>query len=339
MKILLTGGAGYIGSHTAVELLNDGCDVVTADNYSNSSPVCIERIMRICSRPVSAYTADVCDAASLDEVFRENADIDAVIHFAGFKAVGESVREPLKYYSNNLGSTITLLRTMEKYGVKKLIFSSSATVYSVSGHPRLTELSDTGGCSSPYGATKLMCEQIISDYAAAHGDFSAVLLRYFNPVGAHESGLIGEDPHDVPNNLMPYITQVAIGKLPVLNVFGSDYPTRDGTGVRDYIHVTDLARGHVSALKYCLGRTGVEVFNLGTGMGVSVLELVNAFTRVNGVDVPYRICPRREGDLAEYYADPNKAEHILGWRALRGPMEMCRDAWHWQKNNPHGYEK
>ena len=337
MTVLLTGGAGYIGSHTAVELLNAGHDVVIADNYANSSPIVAQRITQITGKPVKCYEADAADPAALERIFQENA-IDSVIHFAGLKAVGESVRLPLDYYRNNLDSTLALLAAMEAHGVRQLIFSSSATVYGRHAALPYREDAETGPCTNPYGWTKLFIEQIIRDYAAAHPDFSVVLLRYFNPVGAHESGLMGEDPRDIPNNLMPYIARVAVGTLPYLNVFGNDYPTPDGTGVRDYIHVTDLATGHMAALDYAASHTGVEVFNLGTGTGYSVLDMVHAFSRACGRDIPYRIAPRRSGDIAACYADVTKAKKILGWRAKLDIDDMCRSAWNWQSQNPNGYE-
>ena len=337
MTVLLTGGAGYIGSHTAVELLNAGHDVVIADNYANSSSIVAQRITRITGKPVKCYEADAADPAALERIFQENA-IDSVIHFAGLKAVGESVRLPLDYYRNNLDSTLALLAAMEAHGVRQLIFSSSATVYGRHAALPYREDAETGPCTNPYGWTKLFIEQIIRDYAAAHPDFSVVLLRYFNPVGAHESGLMGEDPRDIPNNLMPYIARVAVGTLPYLNVFGNDYPTPAGTGVRDYIHVTDLATGHMAALDYAASHTGVEVFNLGTGTGYSVLDMVHAFSRACGRDIPYRIAPRRSGDIAACYADVTKAKKILGWRAKLDIDDMCRSAWNWQSHNPNGYE-
>ena len=336
MKVLLTGGAGYIGSHTAIEMTNAGHDVVIVDNFSNSSPKAVARVEEILQKKIPLYEADVADATAMDRIFREHK-IDAVVHFAGFKAVGESVQKPLEYYENNLGSTLTLLRAMERAGVKKLIFSSSATVY---GNPEkcpITEDSPTGNCSNPYGWTKYMIEQILMGYCVAHPEMQVVLLRYFNPVGAHESGKIGEMPNGIPNNLMPYITQVAVGKRAELSVFGNDYPTPDGTGVRDYIHVVDLARGHVAALGY--DKAGAEVFNLGTGTGYSVLDMVKAFVRENGVEVPYRIAPRRAGDIATCYADPEKAERVLGWRATHTLSDMVRDSWRWQSSNPNGYEE
>ena len=337
MTVLLTGGAGYIGSHTAVELLSAGHDVIIADNYANSSPIVAQRITQITGKPVKCYEADAADPAALERIFQENA-IDSVIHFAGLKAVGESVRLPLDYYRNNLDSTLALLAAMEAHGVRQLIFSSSATVYGRHAALPYREDAETGPCTNPYGWTKLFIEQIIRDYAAAHPDFSVVLLRYFNPVGAHESGLMGEDPRDIPNNLMPYIARVAVGTLPYLNVFGNDYPTPDGTGVRDYIHVTDLATGHMAALDYAASHTGVEVFNLGTGTGYSVLDMVHAFSRACGRDIPYRIAPRRSGDIAACYADVTKAKEILGWRAKLDIDDMCRSAWNWQSQNPNGYE-
>ena len=337
MTVLLTGGAGYIGSHTAVELLNAGHDVVIADNYANSNPIGARRITQITGKPVKCYEADVADPAALERLFQENA-IDSVIHFAGLKAVGESVRLPLDYYRNNLDSTLALLAAMEAHGVRQLIFSSSATVYGKHAALPYREDAETGPCTNPYGWTKLFIEQILRDYAAAHPDFSAVLLRYFNPVGAHESGLMGEDPRDIPNNLMPYIARVAVGTLPYLNVFGNDYPTPDGTGVRDYIHVTDLATGHMAALGYAASHTGVEVFNLGTGTGYSVLDMVHAFSRACGKDIPYRIAPRRSGDIAACYADVTKAKEVLGWSARLDIDDMCRSAWNWQSHNPNGYD-
>ena len=338
MSILLTGGAGYIGSHTAVELLDAGFDVVIADNFSNSSPEVVRRIEELSRKRVSVYNIDVADKAALENVFTENR-IDGVIHFAGLKAVGESVKQPLRYYRNNLDCSLTLLETMARFAVNTLIFSSSATVYGIPEKLPLTEDMKTGPCSNAYGSTKLFIEQIIKDAGIADPDFSAVLLRYFNPVGAHASGRIGEMPNGIPNNLMPFISQVAVGKLQKLRVFGDDYPTRDGTGVRDYIHVVDLARGHVAALGYCTGRSGVEAFNIGTGVGYSVLDIIYAFEKVNGIKIPFEITGRREGDIAEMYADAKKAARVLGWEALLTLEDMCRDAWNWQKNNPEGYAK
>ena len=337
MRVLLTGGAGYIGAHTAVELLERGHEVVLVDNYVNSSPKVVDRIEAITGHRVRAYRADVSDRAAMEEVVAEQ-EIDAVIHFAGLKAVGESVAKPLAYYRNNLDSTLTLLEAMESHGVGRLIFSSSATVYGTPERLPLTEEQGTGVCTNPYGWTKVMIEQILRDYTAAHPEFSAVLLRYFNPVGAHRSGLIGEAPNGVPNNLMPYITQTALGKRDHLSIFGNDYDTPDGTGVRDYIHVVDLARGHAAALGYCAEHCGVEVFNLGTGRGYSVLEMAETFARVNGVAVPYVFAPRRPGDVAACYADASKARRILGWEAVLTLEDMCRDSWNWQRRNPDGYE-
>ena len=331
MNILLTGGAGYIGSHTAVELIESGYSVVIADDLSNSDVSVIDKIGQITGKRPLFYEGDVADHAFLEKVFCDN-DIDAVIHFAGFKAVGESVEKPIEYYRNNLDTTLTLLEVMRKHGCKDLIFSSSATVYSQVEEMPLTEESGPLGCSNPYGWTKYMIEQILKDVCVADPEMSVVLLRYFNPIGAHESGLIGEKPNGIPNNLMPYITQVAEGIRPKLNVFGNDYPTPDGTGVRDYIHVVDLARGHVAAVGYVAEHDGCEVFNLGTGHGYSVLELVKTFEKVNGVAVPYEIVGRRAGDIATCYADASKAERVLGWKAELGIEDMCRDAWRWGKN-------
>lgn len=337
MTVLLTGGAGYIGSHSAVELLAAGHEAVIVDDLSNSSQKAVERLQAISGKTVRFYQADICQQDALDRIFAEN-QIDAVMHFAGFKAVGESVREPLKYYRNNIMSTLSLLQAMDKAGCRRIIFSSSATVYGTPESLPLTESSKVGPCSNPYGWTKLMIEQILRDWTATDPTASAVLLRYFNPVGAHPSGLIGEAPNGIPNNLMPFISQVAVGRREHLSVFGNDYPTPDGTGVRDYIHVVDLAKGHVAALGWAAEHTGAEVFNLGTGHGSSVLQLVEAFSRVNDIPVPYVIAPRRDGDIAECWADPAKAERLLGWKATLGIDEMCRDSWNWQKNNPNGYD-
>ena len=337
MTVLLTGAAGYIGSHSAVELLAAGHEAVIVDDLSNASEKAVARVEQISGKSVRFYRADVADREALRRIFAENK-IDAVMHFAGFKAVGESVSEPIKYYRNNLDTTLTLLQCMDEAGCRRIIFSSSATVYGTPKSLPLTEDSPVGPCSNPYGWTKLMIEQILRDWAATDAAASVVLLRYFNPVGAHPSGLIGEAPNGIPNNLMPYISQVAVGRREHLSVFGNDYPTPDGTGVRDYIHVVDLARGHVAALVWAAEHGGTEVFNLGTGHGSSVLELVSAFERATGVPVPYVIAPRRAGDIAECWADPGKAERLLGWRATLGLDEMCRDSWNWQKNNPNGYE-
>lgn len=335
MNILLTGGAGYIGSHTAVELLCEGYDVIVVDNYVNSSEKSLRRVEEITGKTVKAYEADVADKAAMTRIFKENK-IDAVIHFAGLKAVGESVREPLMYYRNNLDSTLTLVEVMLENGCKKIVFSSSATVYGSPDKCPITEDMRTGNCSNPYGWTKYMIEQILSGVCVANPDFEVVLLRYFNPVGAHKSGRIGEMPNGIPNNLMPYITQVAGGKLKQLSVFGNDYDTPDGTGVRDYIHVVDLAKGHVAAIRY--EGKGASVFNLGTGVGYSVLDMVKAFEKENGVKVPYVIAPRRPGDIAACYADPKKAKEVLGWQAEYTLDDMVRDSWNWQSNNPNGYD-
>ncbi len=337
MNVLLAGGAGYIGTHTCVELINAGHDVVIADNYSNSCPEAVARVEEITGRKIPLYEADVCDSEAVDKIFAKNK-IDAVIHFAGLKAVGESCAKPVEYYRNNIDSTLTLLETMKKYGVNNFIFSSSATVYGTPETVPLVETMPTGSPTNPYGWTKLMMEQILADTARANPDMSIVLLRYFNPIGAHESGRIGEDPNGIPNNLMPYITQVAAGRLEQLGVFGNDYPTHDGTGVRDYIHVVDLAKGHVKAIDYSANHKGIEIFNLGTGTGYSVLDIVKAFVKVNNIEIPYVIKPRRAGDVAECYADATKAKEILGWVAEKNLEDMCRDSWNWQSNNVNGYK-
>ena len=337
MNVLLAGGAGYIGSHTCVELLNAGHDVIVADNFSNSCPEAIKRVEEITGKKVPLYEADVCEKDAVDKIFAENK-IDAVIHFAGLKAVGESCEKPVMYYRNNIDSTLTLLEAMKKYGVNNFIFSSSATVYGTPKTVPLVETMPTGSPTNPYGWTKLMMEQILTDTAKANPEMSVVLLRYFNPIGAHESGRIGEDPNGIPNNLMPYITQVAAGRLPQLGVFGDDYPTHDGTGVRDYIHVVDLSKGHVKAIEYSANHKGTEVFNLGTGTGYSVLDIVKAFIKVNKIDIPYVIKPRRAGDIAECYADASKAEKILGWKAEKNLEDMCYDSWNWQSHNVNGYK-
>lgn len=338
MKILVAGGAGYIGSHTCVELLNEGFDIIVADDLSNSSELAIDRIKEITGRELKFYNVNVCDKDKLDKIFSEN-EIDAVIQFAGFKAVGESVQKPLEYYSNNLDSTLNVCKVMKKHGVKKLIFSSSATVYGDPAEIPITENCPKGICTNPYGWTKWMTEQILTDIAKADADFKVTLLRYFNPIGAHRSGLIGEDPKGIPNNLLPYIAQVAVGRLERLGVFGDDYDTPDGTGVRDYIHVVDLARGHVLALKHMDEQEGAEVFNLGTGNGYSVLQVVEAFSKACGKKIPYEIKPRRAGDIACCYCDPSKARDILGFKSRYGIDDMCRDSWNWQRKNPSGYEK
>ena len=336
MNVLLTGGAGYIGTHTCIELINAGHTVVIADNFSNSSPKAVQRVEEITGKEIPLYNIDVCDTAALDKLFSENK-IDAVIHFAGLKAVGESCEIPIAYYRNNIDSTLSLLEVMKKHGVSNFVFSSSATVYGIPETVPLVETMPTG-CTNPYGWTKLMNEQILSDAAKADENLSVVLLRYFNPIGAHESGRIGENPNGIPNNLMPYITQVAAGRLKCLGVFGNDYPTHDGTGVRDYIHVVDLAKGHVKAIDYAAEHKGSEVFNLGTGTGYSVLDIVKAFVSVNNVDIPYEIKTRRAGDIAECYADPTKAYEVLGWKAEKNLEDMCRDSRNWQSKNANGYE-
>ena len=336
MNILVTGGAGYIGSHTCVELLNRGYGVVVIDNLCNSNPKSLERVEILTGKKPKFYEGDVRDEALLRKIFAEN-EISAVIHFAGLKAVGESVAQPWRYYDNNLNSTLVLTKVMGEAGCKKIIFSSSATVYSGDNEMPLRETSRTGNCTNPYGWTKYMTEQILSGMSVADPEWSIVLLRYFNPIGAHESGMIGEDPRGIPNNLMPYITQVAIGRRDHLSVFGNDYDTPDGTGVRDYIHVVDLARGHVAAVKYITAHKGCEVFNLGTGVGYSVLDMVNTFQTVNGVSVPYEIVARRPGDIATCYADPAKSEKVLGWKAEHTLADMCRDSWNWQSKNPNGF--
>jgi UDP-glucose 4-epimerase len=330
MNILLTGGAGYIGTHTAIELIAAGHNVVIADNFVNSDPKAVARTEKIAGQKIPLYNIDVADVVALDTVFAENK-IDAVIHFAGLKAVGESVQIPVKYYRNNLDSTLSLLEVMAKYKVYKIIFSSSATVYGVPERVPIDE-SMPVSCTNPYGWTKLFIEQILTDAANVNPDFSVVLLRYFNPVGAHNSGLIGENPTGIPNNLFPYISQVAIGKLQELRVFGNDYPTKDGTGVRDYLHVVDLAKGHVAALDYAQKHKGVEIINLGTGIGYSVLDIVKTFEKTNNVKVPYKITERRSGDVAECYADASKAAKLLHWKAQKTLEDMCRDAWCWQNN-------
>ena len=337
MNILLTGGAGYIGSHTCIELINAGHTAVIADNLCNSKKESINRVEKITGAKIPFYEIDVRDKEALSKVFEENS-IDAVIHFAGLKAVGESCEIPLQYYSNNIDSTLILLEVMKKYNCHNIVFSSSATVYGIPERVPLVETMPTS-CTNPYGWTKLMIEQILTDVAKADPELSVVLLRYFNPIGAHESGTIGENPNGIPNNLMPYITQVAIGKLPQLGVFGDDYKTHDGTGVRDYMHVVDLAKGHVKAIDYAAKNKGTEVVNLGTGTGYSVLDIVKAFEKVNNVEIPYAIKPRRSGDIAECYADPTKAFEKLGWKAEKTLEDMCRDSWRWQKQNPKGYEE
>lgn len=338
MNVLLAGGAGYIGSHTAVELLNAGHQVVIVDDYSNSSPEAVRRIEKITGKSVVSYEADVKDKEKMRHIFSKN-HIDCVIHFAGLKAVGESVRLPLKYYRNNIDTTLTLLECMEEAGVNQFVFSSSATVYGEENEPPYVETMHRGRCSNPYGWTKVMMEQILEDAAKANPKLSVILLRYFNPIGAHESGLIGEDPQGIPNNLMPYIAQVAVGRRDHLTVFGGDYPTPDGTCLRDYIHVMDLANGHVKAVEYTASHKGVEVFNLGTGTPYSVLDIIHAFEKATGVKVKYEIGPRRAGDLPKFWADSTKAQKVLDWHAERTLEDMCRDTWNWQSKNPEGYKK
>ena len=338
MNVLVTGGAGYIGSHTCLELLNEGYGVVVLDNLCNSNPKSLDRVKAITGKDLIFYEGDVRDEELLRKIFAAH-EIGCVIHFAGLKAVGESVSMPWEYYDNNLNSTLVLAKVMKEVGMKNIIFSSSATVYTADNEMPLKETSRTGNCTNPYGWTKYMTEQILSGIAHADDQWSVVLLRYFNPIGAHRSGDIGEDPRGIPNNLMPYITQVAVGRREKLSIFGNDYDTHDGTGVRDYIHVVDLAKGHVAAVKYACANNGCEVFNLGTGTGYSVLDMVNAFRSVNQVELPYVITDRRPGDIATCYADPAKSAELLGWRAEHTLEDMCRDSWNWQKKNPMGYEE
>lgn len=335
MAVLVTGGARYIGSHTVIELLSNDKDVIIVDNFSNSSPVVLDRLRKISGRDFKFYEIDITDKNTLENIFKEN-DIDAVIHFAAYKAVGESVSKPLEYYTNNLVNTLNLLNLMKKYNVKNLVFSSSATVY---GNPHTCPILENFPLktTNPYGATKLMIEDMLRDISKSDSTMNIVILRYFNPVGAHISGLIGEEPNGIPNNLMPYITKVAVGKLKELSVFGGDYDTHDGTGVRDYIHVVDLAKGHLKSLEKLNENCGLVTYNLGTGNGYSVLDIVKAFSEVSGKDIPYKVVGRREGDVAKCYADPTKANKELGWKAELGLKEMCEDSWRWQSNNPNGY--
>lgn len=336
MAILVTGGAGYIGSHTALELLQADHDLVVVDNLSNSKEESLKRVQKLSGKTLQFYQADLLDKLALQKIFHVH-DIDAVIHFAGLKAVGESVEKPLEYYHNNITGTLVLCEVMKEYEVKNIVFSSSATVY---GDPQSVPIKEDAQLSTtnPYGRTKYMIEEILRDLYVADSGWNVAILRYFNPVGAHPSGNIGEDPSGLPNNLMPYIAQVAIGKLPRLSVFGNDYPTKDGTGVRDFIHVVDLSLGHLKALEKLKENPGVVTYNLGTGQGYSVLEIVSAFEEASGQKIPYEIVGRRPGDIAECYADPTKAEHELGWKAERGIDEMCRDTWRWQSKNPQGFE-
>ena len=338
MQILVTGGTGFIGSHTCVELLNAGYDVIIADNLYNSKEMVVDRIVQITGKRPKFYNLDLRNYDSVSELF-DLENIDAVIHFAGYKAVGESVKEPLKYYRNNLGSTINLCKAMKRHGCFSIVFSSSATVYGDPAFVPITEECPLGETTNPYGATKSMQERILSDLWQSDNRWHVMLLRYFNPIGAHESGLIGEDPKGIPNNLLPYVAQVASGKLEKVHVFGNDYDTPDGTGVRDYIHVVDLAKGHVAAIKGMDQVSGVGIFNLGTGIGYSVLDIIKAFSAACGKEIPYVIDPRRPGDVATCYSDPSKAEKILGWKAEKNLEDMCRDAWRWQSKNPDGYEE
>ena len=337
MAVLVSGGMGYIGSHTTVELLNAGYDVVIADDLSNSKELVRDRVREITGKEVKFYNVDLTDVEKTEEIFRDNK-IDSVIHFAAFKAVGESVEKPLEYYYNNLTSALVVLKAMKKYGCRNFVFSSSATVYGDAKVVPITEDSPLS-TTNPYGSTKLMIEDMLRDIAKAEPQFNIAILRYFNPVGAHSSGLIGEDPNDIPNNLMPYVSQVAVGKLEQLSVFGNDYNTPDGTGVRDYIHVVDLAKGHLAALKKLEEKPGLVTYNLGTGQGYSVLDLVNSFEKANHIKIPYKISDRRPGDIDMCYADPTKAYKELGWKAEFGIERMCEDSWRWQSNNPKGYEE
>ncbi len=336
MAILVTGGAGYIGSHTCVELLNAGYDIVVLDNFSNSKKAVLERITELTGKHFPFYKADIRYSEQLVNMF-QSENIEAVIHFAGLKAVGESCEKPLVYYDNNIAGTVKLLKVMNAFGCKKFVFSSSATVYGGKNISPLKEDMETGGVTNPYGRTKLMIEKILADLYESDNEWSIERLRYFNPIGAHESGRIGEDPSGIPNNLMPYITQVAVGKRPYLNVFGDDYDTPDGTGIRDYIHVVDLAKGHIVAVEQAMKETGLFTYNLGTGVGYSVLDVVKAFEKASGQKVEYKICPRRPGDIAVCYSDPSKALKELGWKTEFDLERMCADSWRWQKNNPKGY--
>ena len=338
MSILVSGGAGYIGSHTCVELIQAGHDIVVVDNFVNSCPEAIHRVEQITGTTIPFVEADLCDAAAVEQIFNQHPDIDSVIHFAGLKAVGESVAKPLEYYTNNLTSTLVLLNAMRAHNVKNFVFSSSATVYGDPATVPIREDFPTGGTTNPYGTTKLFIEKILMDYCKADPTLNVALLRYFNPIGAHESGLIGEDPNGIPNNLVPYIAQVAVGKLEKLHVFGGDYPTPDGTGVRDYIHVVDLARGHVAAIEKVSQNCGLFVCNLGTGKGYSVLDILHAYEKACGKELPYVMDPRRPGDIAACYADPQKAWDEMGWKAQYGIEEMCASSWKWQSQNPNGYK-
>lgn len=337
MSILVSGGAGYIGSHTCVELLNAGYDIVVADNYYNSCPEALKRVREITGKDFKFVEADMTDHAAVEKVFAENPGIDCVIQFAAYKAVGESVSKPIEYYSNNLNCTLNILDVMRRYDCHNIIFSSSATVYGDPASVPIREDFPVGATTNPYGTTKVFTERILTDCCKADPELNVALLRYFNPIGAHPSGKIGEDPNGIPNNLVPYIAKVAVGKLEKVHVYGNDYPTPDGTGVRDYIHVVDLATGHVAALDWMNGREGVEIFNLGTGQGTSVLEVVRAFSAACGRELPYKICPRRGGDVAAVYGDASKAEREMGWKAQYSIDDMCRDSWNWQSKNPDGF--
>ena len=337
MSILVTGGAGFIGSHTCVELLNAGYEVVVVDNLYNASEKALERVEQITGKKVTFYEADILDRDALNAIF-DKEQVESVIHFAGYKAVGESVHKPIEYYYNNITGTLILCDVMRKHNVKNIVFSSSATVYGDPAFIPITEECPKGKITNPYGQTKGMLEQVLTDIFVSDPEWRVVLLRYFNPIGAHKSGLIGEDPKGIPNNLVPYVAKVAVGKLEAVGIFGDDYDTPDGTGVRDYIHVVDLARGHVAALKWMDGKSGVEIVNLGTGVGSSVLDVVRAFSKACGRDLPYVIKPRRAGDVAENYADPTKARELLGWKAQYDLEKMCADSWNWQSHNPDGYD-
>ena len=337
MAILVSGGAGYIGSHTCIELLNAGYDVVVADNYYNASPVVLDRVKQITGKDFRFYQADMTKHEDVEKIFAECPDITAVIQFAAYKAVGESVSKPIEYYYNNLNCTLVILDVMRKHNCHNFVFSSSATVYGDPASVPITEDFPVGATTNPYGTTKAFTERILTDVCKADPTLNVALLRYFNPIGAHKSGLIGEDPNGIPNNLMPYIAKVAVGKLEKVHVFGNDYPTPDGTGVRDYIHVCDLASGHVAALNWMNGKTGVEIFNLGTGTGTSVLEVVAAFSKACGKELPYVIRERRAGDIAANWCDASKAERMMGWKAQYDIADMCRDSWNWQSHNPNGF--
>ncbi|MCM1179297.1 MAG: UDP-glucose 4-epimerase GalE [Clostridium sp.] len=336
MTILVTGGAGFIASHTNVELLEEGYDVIVMDNLCNSSKESIARVEQITGKQIKFYEADMRDIDSMETIFKEN-QIDVIIHFAGLKAVGESCEKPYEYYDNNIAGTLNIIRMMKQYNVKKIVFSSSATVYGEPETVPITEDFKVGGVTNPYGRTKLMIEEILSDIYKADSSFDIAILRYFNPIGAHESGMIGEAPNGIPNNLLPYVAKVAAGVLPKVNVFGDDYATPDGTGVRDYIHVVDLAKGHVCAVKKLMEHPGLVIYNLGTGIGYSVLDVIQNFEKACGKEIPYEIAPRRPGDIPICYSDPGKAERELGWKAQYGIEKMCEDAWRWQSNNPNGY--